>query len=104
MSKQPALDAYDRGQIVRCAMLGPFHFRNRPTSRIFKVISVEINKWTVQRSLHQMGFGSRRPTRVSLLSARHRSARLAWAKEHRDKKRVAWSDVSPSDYLTSMGD
>ncbi|GFV40518.1 transposable element Tc1 transposase [Trichonephila clavipes] len=41
-----------------------------------------------------MGFGSRRPTRVPLLHARHRAA---WARGHRDWsiedcKRVAWSD------------
>ncbi|GFU78487.1 transposable element Tcb1 transposase [Trichonephila clavipes] len=46
-----------------------------------------------------MGFGSRRPTRVPLLNARHRPARLAWARERRDWivedwKRVAWSDES----------
>ncbi|GBN27845.1 hypothetical protein AVEN_222637-1 [Araneus ventricosus] len=46
-----------------------------------------------------MGFVSRRPTRVPLLNARHRAARLAWAREHRewsleDWKRIAWSDES----------
>ncbi|GBL82581.1 Transposable element Tc1 transposase [Araneus ventricosus] len=46
-----------------------------------------------------MGFGSRRPTRVPLLNARHQAARLAWAREHRewtleDWERVAWSDES----------
>ncbi|GFU67609.1 HTH_Tnp_Tc3_2 domain-containing protein [Trichonephila clavipes] len=58
-----------------------------------------VNKHTVQRSLHRIGFGSRRPKRVPLLNARHRAARLAWAKLHRnwsveDWKRVAWSDES----------
>ncbi|GFU57624.1 HTH_Tnp_Tc3_2 domain-containing protein [Trichonephila clavipes] len=42
------------------------------------------SKRTVQRSLHLKGFGSRRPTRVPLLNAHHRAARLAWAREHRD--------------------
>ncbi|GFU17575.1 HTH_Tnp_Tc3_2 domain-containing protein [Trichonephila clavipes] len=36
-----------------------------------------VNKRTVQRSLHRMGFESNRPTRVPLLNARHRAARLA---------------------------
>ncbi|GFT02914.1 HTH_Tnp_Tc3_2 domain-containing protein [Trichonephila clavipes] len=54
---------------------------------------------SVQSSLHRMGFGSRRPTRVPLLSARHRDTRLGWAREHRgwsveDWERVAWSDES----------
>ncbi|GFV70371.1 HTH_Tnp_Tc3_2 domain-containing protein [Trichonephila clavipes] len=40
-----------------------------------------------------------RPTRVPLLNARHRFARLAWARERRDWsvedwKRVTWSDES----------
>ncbi|GFW53169.1 transposable element Tc1 transposase [Trichonephila clavipes] len=44
-----------------------------------------------------MGFGSRRPTRVPLLNARHWAACFAWAREHRDwsvedRKRVVWSD------------
>ncbi|GBN46481.1 Transposable element Tcb2 transposase [Araneus ventricosus] len=46
-----------------------------------------------------MGFESRRPTKVQLLNARHRAARLAWARESRewtleDWNCVAWSDES----------
>ncbi|GFV26220.1 uncharacterized protein TNCV_3150201 [Trichonephila clavipes] len=41
-----------------------------------------------------MGFRSRRSTKVPLLNARHRAARLFWSREHRDWKRVAWSDES----------
>ncbi|GFX51576.1 HTH_Tnp_Tc3_2 domain-containing protein [Trichonephila clavipes] len=57
-----------------------------------------VSKRTVQRSLHPMGLGSRRPTRVPLLNARHQAARLVWAKENRDwsvenRKQVAWIDV-----------
>ncbi|GFV82146.1 HTH_Tnp_Tc3_2 domain-containing protein [Trichonephila clavipes] len=33
--------------------------------------SRKVSKWTVQRSLPRMGFGSRRSTRVPLLNARH---------------------------------
>ncbi|GFV41783.1 HTH_Tnp_Tc3_2 domain-containing protein [Trichonephila clavipes] len=36
-----------------------------------------VSKSTVQHSLHRMTFGSCRPTRVPLLNARHRAARLA---------------------------
>ncbi|GFT32450.1 HTH_Tnp_Tc3_2 domain-containing protein [Trichonephila clavipes] len=43
-----------------------------------------VSKRTVQRLLHHMGFRSRRPTRISLLSACHQPARLTWAREHRD--------------------
>ncbi|GBM33401.1 hypothetical protein AVEN_93284-1 [Araneus ventricosus] len=46
-----------------------------------------------------MGLCSRRPTRVPLLTTRHRRLRLEWAQEHRDwtideLKRIAWSDES----------
>ncbi|GBN21546.1 hypothetical protein AVEN_161438-1 [Araneus ventricosus] len=46
-----------------------------------------------------MGLCSRRPTRVSLLTKRHRQLCLQWAWEHRDStmdecKRVAWLDES----------
>ncbi|GFU70287.1 uncharacterized protein TNCV_904291 [Trichonephila clavipes] len=54
-----------------------------------------------------MGFGSCRSTKVLLLNAHHRFARLSWAREYRgwsvdDLKQVAWSD--DSDYLTPTGD
>ncbi|GFW39104.1 transposable element Tcb2 transposase [Trichonephila clavipes] len=46
-----------------------------------------------------MGFRSRRPTRVPLLTARHKALRLAWVRQHqhwtvKDWKHVAWSDES----------
>ncbi|GFV47615.1 HTH_Tnp_Tc3_2 domain-containing protein [Trichonephila clavipes] len=62
-----------------------------------------VSKQTVQRSLHRVGFGSRRPLRVPLLNVRHRAARLAWARDwnEEDWKRIAWSDESRfSYYLT----
>ncbi|GBL91865.1 hypothetical protein AVEN_172782-1 [Araneus ventricosus] len=69
------------------------------TTQLNQGASRTVSKRTVQRSLHLMDFGSRKPTRVPLLNARHRAARLAWAREHRewtleDCKRVAWSDES----------
>ncbi|GBM53193.1 Transposable element Tc1 transposase [Araneus ventricosus] len=61
--------------------------------------SVNVSEHTVQRTLLDMGLCSRRPTRVPLLTKRHRQLRLQWAREHRDWtmdewKRVAWSDES----------
>ncbi|GFW49885.1 transposable element Tc1 transposase [Trichonephila clavipes] len=55
-----------------------------------------------------MGFGSRRPTRVPLLNARHCAARLVWAREYRDWivedwKRVARSDKSRFQLLNADG-
>ncbi|GBM40606.1 hypothetical protein AVEN_27193-1 [Araneus ventricosus] len=46
-----------------------------------------------------MGSQSRRPTRVSLLTARHKALLLSWARQHYhwtvdDWKHVAWSDQS----------
>ncbi|GFV45085.1 HTH_Tnp_Tc3_2 domain-containing protein [Trichonephila clavipes] len=57
-----------------------------------------VSKRTGLPSLHCVGFGSSQHTRVSLLNACHRAARLACAREHRDWgvdwKLVAWSDES----------
>ncbi|GBN38416.1 Transposable element Tcb1 transposase, partial [Araneus ventricosus] len=58
-----------------------------------------VSEHTVQRTLLDMGLCSRRPTRMPLLTKRHRQLRLEWAREHRDWimdewKRVAWSDES----------
>lgn len=78
------------------------------TTQLNDGASRTVSKRTVQRSLHRMGFGSRRPTRVPLLYTCHRAARLAWAREHRDWsvedwKRVAWSDESRFRLLNADG-
>ncbi|XP_054708423.1 uncharacterized protein LOC129218225 [Uloborus diversus] len=39
---------------------------------------------TVQQRLLDMGLRSKRPTRVPLLTKRHRQLRLRWTREHRD--------------------
>ena len=54
---------------------------------------------TVQWTLLDMGLRSKRPTRVPLLTKRHRQLCLCWTREHRDwsmdqLERVAWSDES----------
>ncbi|GFW26438.1 HTH_Tnp_Tc3_2 domain-containing protein [Trichonephila clavipes] len=41
-------------------------------------------------SLHRMGFGSRRSTRVPLSNAHHQAACLACAREHRDWSVEDW--------------
>ncbi|GFW44575.1 HTH_Tnp_Tc3_2 domain-containing protein [Trichonephila clavipes] len=69
------------------------------TTQLNDDTSRTVSKRTVQCSLHRVGFGSRRSTRVSLLNAHHRAACLARVREHRDWsvedwKRVAWSDES----------
>ncbi|GFW88870.1 HTH_Tnp_Tc3_2 domain-containing protein [Trichonephila clavipes] len=70
--------------------------------------SRKLSKRTVQRSLHCKGLWGDRPTRVLLLNARHRAARLAWSREYRDWsvvdwKRVAWSDESRFRLLNADG-
>ncbi|PRD31910.1 UNVERIFIED_CONTAM: tc1a [Trichonephila clavipes] len=99
MGKLPDLDNFDCGQILGAPRM------DHSISEIFTTqlndgASRTVSKRTVQRSLDSIGFGSRRPTRVPLLNARHRVSRLARAREHRgcnedDWKRVAWSDESP---------
>ncbi|GBL75234.1 hypothetical protein AVEN_194466-1 [Araneus ventricosus] len=46
--------------------------------------SASVSEHTVQRTLLDMGLYSRRPTRVPLLTKRHRQLSLQWAREHRD--------------------
>uniref|UniRef100_A0A3P8V2Z1 Transposase Tc1-like domain-containing protein n=1 Tax=Cynoglossus semilaevis TaxID=244447 RepID=A0A3P8V2Z1_CYNSE len=58
-----------------------------------------ISERTVRPTLRQMGYSSRRPHRVPLLSAKNRKLRLQFAQAHRnwtieDWKNVAWSDQS----------
>ncbi|GBN55214.1 hypothetical protein AVEN_246141-1 [Araneus ventricosus] len=52
---------------------------------------------TVQRTLLDMGLSSRRPTRVPLLTKRHRQLRLQWARKHRDWTMDEWKRVALSD-------
>ncbi len=58
-----------------------------------------ISERTTRRILKQMGYSSRRPHRVPLLSAKNRKRRLQFAQAHQnwtieDWKNVAWSDES----------
>ncbi len=58
-----------------------------------------ISERTTRRTLKQMGYSSRRPHRVPLLSAKNRTRRLQFAQPHQnwtieDWKNVAWSDES----------
>ncbi len=58
-----------------------------------------ISESTKRRTLKQMGYSSRRPHRVSLLSAKNRKQRLQFTQTHQnwtieDWKNVAWSDES----------
>ncbi len=58
-----------------------------------------ISECTIHRTLKQMGYSSRRPHRVPLLSAKNRKRRVQFTQAHQnwtieDWKNVAWSDES----------
>ncbi len=58
-----------------------------------------ISERTTRRTLKQMGYSSRRPHRVLLLSAKNKKRRLQFAQDHHnwtieEWKNVAWSDES----------
>ncbi len=69
------------------------------TTRYNQCMQNTIFERTTRRTLKQMGYSSRRPHRVSLLSAKNRKRRLQFAQSHQnwiieDWKNVAWSDES----------
>ncbi len=64
-----------------------------------KVMQNTISERTTRWTLKQMGYSSRRPHRVPLLSAKNRKRRLQFTQAHQnwtkeDWKNVAWSDES----------
>uniref|UniRef100_A0A673HQB6 Transposase Tc1-like domain-containing protein n=1 Tax=Sinocyclocheilus rhinocerous TaxID=307959 RepID=A0A673HQB6_9TELE len=69
------------------------------TTRYNQGMQNTISERTTRRTLKQMGYSSRRPHRVPLLSAKNRKQRLQFAQAHQnwtieDWKNVAWSDES----------
>ena len=69
------------------------------TTRYNQGMQKSISERTTRRTLKQMGYSSRRPHRVPLLSATNRKLRLQFAQAHQnwtieDWKNVAWSDES----------
>ncbi|GFS83695.1 HTH_Tnp_Tc3_2 domain-containing protein [Trichonephila clavipes] len=101
--KLPDLDTFDREQIVGARRRGhsiseivrQLGFSRSTVSRVYQeymysgqkisdranfkgqFVSRTVSKRTVKHSLHRMGFGSRRSTRVPLLNARHQAGHLA---------------------------
>ena len=58
-----------------------------------------VSQWTIRRDMRALGYGSRRPTRVPLLTLRHRTLRIAFASNHlgwtlQQWRNVIWSDES----------
>ncbi len=69
------------------------------TTRYNQGIQNTISERTTRGTLKQMGYSSRRPHRVPLLSDKNRERRLQFAQAHQnwtieDWKNVAWSDES----------
>ncbi len=69
------------------------------TTRYNQGMQNAISECTTRRTLKQMGYSSRRPHRVPLLSAKNRKRRLQFAQAHQnwtieDWKNVVWSDES----------
>ncbi len=69
------------------------------TTRYNQGMQNTISERTTRRTLKQMGYSSRRPHRVLLLSAKNRKQRLRFAQAHQnwtieDWKNIAWSDES----------
>ncbi len=69
------------------------------TARYNQGIQNTISERTTRQTLKQMGYSSRRPHRVLLLSAKNRKRRLPFSQAHQnwtieDWKNVAWSDES----------
>ncbi len=68
-------------------------------TRYNKDMQNTISEHTTRRTLKQMGYSSRRPHRVPLLSDKNRTRRLQFTQNHQnwtieDCKNVAWSDES----------
>ncbi len=69
------------------------------TTRYNQGMQTTISECTTRRTLKQMGYSSRRPDRVLLLSAKNRKLRLQFTQGHqnwtiKDWKNVVWSDES----------
>ncbi len=69
------------------------------TTRYNRGMQNTISECTTRRTLKQMGYSSRRPHRMPLLSAKNRKRSLQFAQAHQngtveDWKNVAWSDES----------
>ncbi len=67
------------------------------TTRYNQGMQNTISEHTTRRTLKQMGYSSRRPHRVPLLSAKNRKQRQQFTQDHQnwtieDCRNVAWSD------------
>jgi len=62
--------------------------------RMLREDGVKISRSTLRRRLAENNIRSYRPTKKSLLVPRMKTARLRFAKEHKDKSATFWNNVS----------
>ncbi len=72
---------------------------DRKATRYHQGMQNTISEHTTHRTLNRMGYISRRPHRVSLLSVKNRKRRIQFTQDHQNCtievwKNVAWSDES----------
>ncbi len=63
------------------------------TTRFNQSMQNTISEHTTRRTLKQMGYSSRRPHRVPLLSAKHRKQRLQFAQAHQNWTIEDWKPL-----------
>lgn len=76
------------------------HLRNRFLTATVTAANMQrrqISAQTVRRRLRGFGLCCRRPYRGPILERRHRQARLQWARQHLNWRRVDWNNVIFSD-------
>ncbi|GFW76537.1 HTH_Tnp_Tc3_2 domain-containing protein [Trichonephila clavipes] len=81
---QLALTVYEEIRLGRIVRSQRSQTVAQNTTQLNDSASRIVSKRTKQSSLHRMGFGNSRPTRVPLLNARHWGARLILARGNRD--------------------
>ncbi len=67
------------------------------TTRYNQAMLNTISERTTLRTLKQMGYSSRRPHRVPLLSAKNRKRRLQFTQTHQNWTKEDWNNVAWSD-------
>ncbi len=67
------------------------------TTRYNQGMQNTISEHTTHRTLKQMGYSSRRPHRVLLLSAKNRTRRIQFTQDHQNWTIVDWKNVALSD-------
>ena len=97
--RPPALKDRDRRRLQRVVNSNRQATLRQITAEINVGRTMDVSARTVRRNLDFLGYSSRIPTRVPLLTERHRLQRLSWAREHigwslDEWKTVAWSDES----------